>query len=91
MAKAARTSGSAGNRSWSVVKALDGTRSITLLPRERVVLALRDRGSALSQIGEQLGVTKERVRQIEHQARRKQHALTTLSSQRGSRKPRRTG
>jgi len=41
-----------------------------LLPRERQILRLRDQGKTLVQIGELYGLTKERIRQIEHQARK---------------------
>jgi RNA polymerase sigma-32 factor len=42
-----------------------------LSPRERVIIAqrrLRDEGATLEELGRELGVSKERVRQLEHRA-----------------------
>lgn len=53
--------------SWSLVKAIG---RVPLLPRERRVLRLRERGETLAEVARVLGVTRERVRQIERQARK---------------------
>lgn len=55
-----------GHRAWDIVK-----YGYPLLPRERRILKLRDSGKTLVQVGKLLGLTAERVRQLEHQARRK--------------------
>jgi RNA polymerase sigma-32 factor len=42
-----------------------------LSPRERTIIAerrLRDDGATLEELGRELGVSKERVRQLEHRA-----------------------
>jgi RNA polymerase sigma factor (sigma-70 family) len=43
----------------------------TLRPRERKIIELRSQGNVLKQIGEKLGITRERVRQIESEAKQK--------------------
>lgn len=54
-----------------------------LTPRERTIIAerrLRDEGRTLEVLGTELGISKERVRQIEHQALRKlRDRLTELA------------
>lgn len=48
-----------------------------LSPRERTIIAerrLRDQGATLEELGRELGVSKERVRQIEHRALQKLRA-----------------
>jgi DNA-directed RNA polymerase sigma subunit (sigma70/sigma32) len=49
--------------------------SLRILPRERRIIQLRDGGESLAAIATTLGVSRERVRQIERVARRKATAV----------------
>jgi DNA-directed RNA polymerase sigma subunit (sigma70/sigma32) len=51
---------------WYPIKELLKDKNLT--PRERAVIEARDRGETLEKIGQELGVTRERVRQIEGKA-----------------------
>lgn len=65
-----------GHRSWQVIRAIERQpgASLRLLPRERRVIRERNKGRTLAAIGVELDISAERVRQIEHQACRKQAA-----------------
>jgi len=51
---------------------------VSLTDRERHVLELREEGLTLAAIGERLGITRERVRQLELSAKRKTLPYTEL-------------
>lgn len=44
---------------------------VELTEKEKIVLELRSKGLTLEQIGKQINVTRERVRQIEWKAKKK--------------------
>jgi hypothetical protein len=54
-------------------------RSLTPNPKQTEVLFLRGVGMTLEEIGKQMGVTRERVRQIEAGALEKKRMTETLS------------